>query len=449
MTEIGIIAVGGYNEMGRNMTAIRIDEDIIIIDMGLRLDRVQIHEDVEIDKMHSLELIQMGAIPDDTIMKQINGNVKAIACTHGHLDHIGAISKLAHRYSAPIISTPYTSALIQHQIDSERKFGVKNKIIGIDAGGTYQVTDEISIELIRMQHSIIDCVFIAIHTPIGAILYGCDFKLDRMPTLGEPPDFARLRELGNEGVVALITESTNSGVSGKTPSEQVAHDMLRDVLLGTEEPEVGMIVTTFASHIARMNSIIQFAGEMGRTPILLGRSMDRYVTTANEMGYIHLPENAEVYGSRKEIDNAFKKIMKEGKEKYLPIVTGHQGEPGAILTRVANGDTPFKTDPGDRVIFSANVIPSPMTQANRYAVETKLKMKGARLYTDVHVSGHAYREDHWELLRMVKPKHVIPAHGNINMHSSYIELAEDAGYIMGDTVHLLRNGEELELYIQE
>ncbi|MGM0771980.1 MAG: 3TM-type holin, partial [Halobacteriota archaeon] len=119
MTDIGIIAVGGYNEMGRNMTAIRVDEDIIIVDMGLRLDRVQIHEDVEIDKMHSLELIEMGAIPDDTIMKQVNGNVAAIVCTHGHLDHIGAISKLAHRYTAPIIGTPYTSALVKQQIESE------------------------------------------------------------------------------------------------------------------------------------------------------------------------------------------------------------------------------------------------------------------------------------------------------------------------------------------
>src|SRR6056297_2956978 len=209
MTEIGIIAVGGYNEMGRNMTAIRINEDIIIIDMGLRLDRVQIHEDVEIDKMHSLELIEMGAIPDDTIMKQVNGNVAAIVCTHGHLDHIGAISKLAHRYTAPIIGTPYTAALVKQQIDSERKFGVKNRIIPVEAGGIYQVNDNISIELIRVQHSIIDAVFVAVHTPAGAVLYACDFKLDRTPTLGEQPDFDRLRELGQEGVICMMVESTN------------------------------------------------------------------------------------------------------------------------------------------------------------------------------------------------------------------------------------------------
>jgi len=184
MTEIGIIAVGGYNEMGRNMTAIRVDEDIIILDMGLRLDRVQIHEDVEIDKMHSLELINMGAIPDDTIMNDVNGNVRAIVCTHGHLDHIGAVSKLAHRYTAPIIGTPYTTALVKHQIDSERKFGVKNNLISMKAGETYEVTKDVSIEFINTQHSIIDTVFVVIHTPKGAIMYACDFKLDRTPTLG-------------------------------------------------------------------------------------------------------------------------------------------------------------------------------------------------------------------------------------------------------------------------
>lgn len=447
MTEIGIIAVGGYNEMGRNMTAIRVNEDIIIIDMGIRLDRVQIHEDVDIDRMHSLELIQMGAIPDDTIMNEVNGNVRAIVCTHGHLDHIGAISKLAHRYTAPIIATPYTTALIKHQIESERKFGVKNNIVALKAGETLEITKDITLEFINTQHSIIDTVFAAIHTPSGAVVYACDFKLDRTPTIGEAPDFERLKQLGKEGVIALITESTNAGRNGKTPSELIAHMMLKDVLLGTEEADVGMIVTTFASHIARMNSIVQFAEEMGRIPVLLGRSMERYVGTAYQLGYIDLPESVEIYGSRRDIDNALKKIMEEGKDKYLPVMTGHQGEPGAVLGRIANGETPFKIETGDRVIFSANVIPNPMTQANRYSLETKLKMKGARIYDNVHVSGHAYREDHWELLRMLKPEHVIPAHGTIQMHSEYIQMAEDAGYSLGDTLHLLRNGEEL--YIEE
>lgn len=443
MTDVEIVAVGGYNEMGRNMTAVVYGEDIVILDMGIRLDRVQIHEDAEIDRMHSLELIEMGAIPDDTIMRDINGTVRAIVCTHGHLDHIGAIPKLAHRYNAPIISTPYTTALIRQQIDEERKFKVNNPLVTLRPGNIYEITDEISVEFIAIPHSIVDSAIALIHTPEGAVMYACDFKLDRTPTLGSAPDFEALKRAGREGVLAMITETTNSARSGKTPSETIAKDMLRDVLLGTEESDVGMIVTTFASHIARLKAILDIADEMGRIPLFLGRSMEKYLGAAVDLGYVTLPENAEIYGQRKDVDKALKKVMAEGKDKYLPVVTGHQGEPGSILMRIANNETPLKIESGDRIIFSANIIPSPMTRANRYALETKLRMKGARIYDDVHVSGHASREDHWELLRMVRPTHVIPAHGDLEMHSAYIEMAEDAGYVLGDTVHLLRNGEIL------
>ncbi|RZN13691.1 MAG: RNase J family beta-CASP ribonuclease [Methanosarcinales archaeon] len=443
MNNIGITAVGGYNEMGRNMTAVRVDNNVVILDMGLRLDMVQIHEDVEIDQIHSLDLIKMGAIPDDTVLKEVSSDVCAIACTHGHLDHIGAIPKLAHRYNAPILATPYTAELIKHEIEGERKFRVKNQVISVPQGGTYSVTKDITIEFIRVQHSIIDASFIAIHTPDGIILYANDFKLDRTPTLGEPPDFARLKEIGKEGVIAMIVESTNAGNIGKTPSEKIAKDLLLDALLGTEETETGVIVTTFSSHIARINAILEAAKKMDRIPVLLGRSMKRYVKTAEELNYIDLPGNVKIYGNRNTIDRALKQIMREGKEKYLLIVTGHQGEPGAALTRMVNEETPYSIEAGDKLVFSASTIPNPMTQANRYALETKLQMRGARIYKDVHTSGHASSEDHWELLRMVQPEHVIPAHGNINMHSNYVEMAETAGYVLGETVHILRNGEEI------
>ena len=443
MTDIGIIAVGGYNEMGRNMTAIRVGEEVIIMDMGLRLDRVQIHEDVEIDRINSRDLINMGVIPDDRVMKQVGGKVKAIVCTHGHLDHIGAIPKLAHRYDAPILSTPYTTELIKQQISNEKKYKVNNKVEALLTGQMYEVSPKISIELIRVQHSIIDAAFAAIHTPDGIILYANDFKIDRTPTIGEAPDFERLRQIGKEGVTLMITESTNSDRKGKTPSEKIAADLVSDVLLGTEEAESGVIVTTFSSHIARIKSIIDAAAKMGRIPVLLGRSMEKYVGTAEKMGYLKFPKNLEIYGHRKSIDKALKRINKEGREKYLPIVTGHQGEPGAILPRIASNDTDYKVEKGDKVVFSANVIPNPLTQANRYSLETKLGMKGARIYDNVHVSGHAYKEDHWELLRLISPEYVIPAHGNIEMHGHYMEMAEDAGYVFGENVLIMRNGEEI------
>ena len=443
MDDIGIIAVGGYNEMGRNMTAVHVGGDIIIFDMGLRLDQVQIHEDVEIERMHSLDLIKIGAIPDDTVMKGVKGTVRAIVCTHGHLDHIGAISKLAHRYRAPIIATPYTIGLIRQLIKSERKFPAENELVEMNAGETKEISKKLSIEFIRVQHSTLDCVFIAVHTPRGILLYANDFKMDRTPTLGEPPDIKRLKQIGKEGVFLMITESTNAAIAGKTPSERIAKAMLNDVLIGTEETESGVIVTTFSSHIARIAATLEIAKKMDRIPVLMGRSMDKYVKLAAKLGYIQLPENLTIYGVRKNIDKAFTRIASEGKEKYLPIVTGHQGEPGAVLERISMDNTNYRIERGDKVIFSANTIPTPSTYANRHALETKLKMRGARIYDGVHVSGHASKEDHWELLRMINPEHVIPAHGNLVMHSSYIEMAEDTGYVLGDTIHLLRNGEEL------
>ncbi|MDD2778058.1 MAG: RNase J family beta-CASP ribonuclease [Methanocellales archaeon] len=441
MTDIGIIAVGGYDEVGRNMTAIRYGEEIVIMDMGLRLDRVQIHEDAETEKMHSLDLIKAGAIPDDTIMNNIEGTVKAIVCTHGHLDHIGAIPKLAHRYNAPIISTPFTIELISQEIASEMKFGVENELRILNAGETYPITENISVEFIGGQHSIIDCVFAAIHTPQGIVLYANDFKLDRTPVLGDAPDFDRLKSLGKEGVVAMIAESTNVQRSGKTPSEQIARDLVTDVLVGTEETKSGVLVTTFSSHIARIKTIVEAANKMGRRPILLGRSMERYSEAAKRLGYIDF--SAEVRGSRRSIDKALKRVMTDGKDEYLMILTGHQGEPGAVLSRIASESTPYEIEKGDKVIFSANVIPNPLSAANRYITETKLRMKGVRIYDNVHVSGHASREDHWELLRMVNPEQVIPSHGELSMTSAYAELAEEAGYVLGDTVHVLRNGQEL------
>ena len=441
--QIEVNAIGGYEEVGRNMTAIRVNGDVVIIDMGLRLDRIAIHEDAEIEKMHSIDLIKMGAIPNDATLSQAKKSVKAIVCTHGHLDHIGAVPKLAHRYEAPIISTPFTAELIAQQIRVEKKFGVENPLYTLEAGQVYQITPDIAVEFVRATHSIPDPIFAVLHTPAGALVYANDFKLDRTPVIGEPPDFKRIKGLGKEGVLALIVESTRVQEAGKTPSEQIAKDLVRDVLLGTEEEGNGVLVTTFSSHIARVKTIFEAAREMDRRPLVLGRSMERYLGTAERMGYVELPSDIGIYGNRRSVDKVLRRVAQEGKEKYLPIITGHQGEPESMLTRVASDQTPYRVAPGDKIVFSAEVIPTPINAANRYSLDTKLKMRGARLYTDVHVSGHAAREDHWELIKMLKPNHIFPTHGDLTMTSSYVELAEDAGYNLRDNIHLLRNGQNI------
>ncbi len=443
--DIEIIAVGGYDEVGRNMTAVRCGKEIVIFDMGLRLDQIMIHEDAEIENMHSLDLIKIKAIPDDTMMNAVEGTVKAIVCTHGHLDHIGAIPKLAHRYNAPIISTPYATELIRQQISGEQKFGVNNKLFALKPGQRYTLSQTLVLEFVRMQHSIIDTVIAVLHTPHGAIVYACDFKLDRTPVIGEVPDFARLRQIGKEGVIALIVESTYIDRPGRCPSERIARDLVRDTITSYEDDKNAILVSTFSSHIARVKTIAECAHEIGRKPVLLGRSMERYSVTAEQMKLVSFPSTTSVFGNRRTVDRMMRRMMKEGKDKFLPIITGHQGEPGSILTRLSTGDTPYQLAKGDKVIFSANVIPNPMNYGQRYMIEAHLHLAGVRIFEDLHVSGHAYREDHYEMIQMLNPQHIIPAHGNMKMTAGYADFATEMGYTLHSNLHMLRNGQRLKV----
>ena len=443
--EIEIIAVGGYDEVGRNMTAVRCGKEVVIFDMGLRLDQLMIHEDAEVDEMHSLDLIKIKAIPDDTVLQSVEGTVKAIVCSHGHLDHIGAIPKLAHRYKAPIIATPYATELIRQQISGEKKFGVGNRLFALAAGQKYTLSPNLVLEFVHTQHSIIDTVTPVLHTPHGAVVYACDFKFDRTPVIGKPPDFARFRQLGKEGVLALIVESTYIHRPGRCPSERIARDLVRDVITSFEDDKSAIVVSTFSSHISRVKTIAECAHEIGRKPVFLGRSMEKYAVTAEQMKFVSFPPTASVFGNRRTVDRMMRRMMKEGKEKFLPIVTGHQGEPGSILTRLALGDTPYLLNKGDKVLFSANVIPNPMNFGQRYVVEQHLRKTGARIFEDLHVSGHAYREDHYEFLQMLQPQHIIPAHADLKMTAGYAEFAGDLGYVANSTVHPMRNGERLRL----
>lgn len=443
--DIEIIAVGGYDEVGRNMTAVRCGKEIVIFDMGLRLDQVMIHEDAEIEGLNTPDLIKIKAIPDDTVLNSIGGTVVAIVCSHGHLDHIGAIPKLASRYNAPIISTPYTTELIRQEITGDQKCGVNNKLFALKAGLRYTLSQNLILEFVRMQHSIIDSVIPVLHTPQGAIVYALDFKFDRTPVIGEPPDFARLTQIGKEGVLALIVESTNIERRGRAPSERIARDLVRDTITSYEDDKNALVVSTFSSHIARIKTIAECAHEIGRKPVLLGRSMEKYAATAEQMKLVSFPETTSVFGNRRVVDRTLRRMMKAGKDKFLPIVTGHQGEPGSILTRMALGDTPYQLTKGDKVIFSATIIPSPLNYGQRYLVEARLSLAGVRIFEDLHVSGHAYREDHYELIQLLQPQHIVPAHGNMKMTAAYSQFAGELGYTPHSTVHLLRNGERLRI----
>lgn len=439
---IEVIAVGGYEEIGKNMTVVKVNEDVIIFDMGIHLDRLHIYEDTDIARMHSLDLIERGVIPDDTLMREVDGKVRAIVCTHGHLDHIGAIAKLSHRYDAPIIATPYTLALIEKTIKSERKFKVNNPLKALNPGEKIQISPNLTLEFVRTTHSIPQTITAALHTPEGVVVYANDFKFDNHQMVSPPPDYRRFRELGKKGVKVAILDTTNMKEKneGKTHSEKIARDLLKDVLKGPLEDKNGLIVTTFASHIERIQAIVKIAERSKRKILILGRSMERYCSIAESMGILNLPRNVSIYGNSKAINKALSRAN-ENRSKYMLIVTGHQGEPDALLPRIANNKTNFEIKPGDNVIFSASTIPNPMNLANIDLLYRRLKERGARIYNNLHVSGHAGPEDMRDFIRMLQPQQLIPAHGDLSHLATFVELAEEEGYKLGNDVHILRNGQ--------
>jgi ribonuclease J len=445
--EIEIATIGGYEEVGRQMTAVRAGEDVVIFDMGLNLSKVLLHDNVETEKMHSLDLIDMGAIPDDRVMSELQGDVQAIVPTHGHLDHIGAISKLAHRYDAPVVGSPFTIELVKGQLEGEQKFGVDNELIKMEGGESMEIGNGLELEFVHITHSIIDAINPVLHTPEGAIVYGLDKRIDHDPVLEDPFDMQRFREIAREGdgVLAYIEDCTNAGKKGRTPSESLARHHLKDVLTSMEDYDGGIVATTFSSHVSRVRSLVDFAKEIGRQPILLGRSMERYSGAAERLGFVDFPDNLGMFGHRKSVDRAFKRIMNEGKGNFLPVVTGHQGEPRAMLTRMARGETPFELEQGDKVVFSARVIPEPTNEGQRYQAEKLLRMQGARIYDEVHVSGHLRQEGLYQMLDTLQPKNVIPAHQDMAGYAPYVRLAEEEGYKMGRDLHVSRNGNRIQL----
>jgi ribonuclease J len=449
--DIEILPLGGYNEVGRNMTAVILGREAVVFDMGIRLDRIIIHEDAVLEELSAEELQRMGAIPNDEPLRARGVDVKAIVVCHGHLDHMGALLKLAIPYKCPIIATPFTIKLLEDEI-ARGKAGkgqrrIPNQLVAMKAGQTRELAKGLKLEFVNITHSIVQSVVAALHTPKGVLVYANDFKLDNTPVLGQKPDYDRLRSLGMEGVNGLIVECLGAGEETKTPSEAIARDMLRDYLFGLENERHAILVSTFSSHTARIKSICEFGAEMGRRVVLLGRSMEKYTEAAISVGELKLPKEVEVVGGGRESERALKEIMRAGKEEYLIVATGHQGEPDALLSRIANKETPFVMEKDDHVIFSAGIIPNPLNVANRYVLESKLRMQGARIIKGAHVSGHASREDHRELLRMLEPVNIFPSHGPITMQGNYVDLAEAHGWKLNEQIHVSQNGQRHDLEV--
>ncbi len=442
---IEICAVGGYNEIGKNMTAVKVGEEVIIIDMGLHLDSyIKYTEEDEDDivEISASELAKVGAIPNDSVIKDWKDKVKAIVPTHAHLDHVGALTFLSNKYSAPILCTPFTAEVIK-AISQDEKIKLKNEIKVLNVNSVYYISDNIKIEFINMTHSTPQTVMVAIHTPEGIVLYANDFKFDNHPTLGKKPNYEALENLGKKGVKVLICDCTRANRPIKTPSELVAKEMLRDVMLGVDSKGKAVIVTTFASHLARLKSIIEFGKKMNRKIVFLGRSLAKYTQAGEKIDLVNFSKDAEIVKFGSQIKKRLKKIERDGKEKYLLVVTGHQGEPKSTLAKMINGEIPFKFDSEDHVIFSCTVIPSEINIKNRAEIEKRLREYGVRIFRDIHASGHASREDLRDLINLVNPENIIPAHGEKEMKDALVDLAIEKGYKKGKSVYLISDGEKI------
>ena len=256
-------------------------------------------------------------------------------------------------------------------------------------------------------------------------------------------DFKRLRLLGDGGIRALISDTTRIEEERKTFSESIARSMLKEVINMTESKTDLILVTTFASQIARIKTIVELAKEIKRTPVVIGRSMLNYITAAENTGVIKF-KNVIIVPNQSEA-RRFSREINKNKGKYLLITTGNQGEPNSVLSKIADNRIPIYLDEGDIVVFSSRVIPSPVNQANRAKLERKLKSFNARIFKDVHVSGHASREDHRDLLKITRPEHYIPTHGTIEKIASAVSLAREEGFALGKSVHMLQNGQVLEI----
>lgn len=441
-----VYTVGGYHEVGKNMTAIRYENEIVIMDMGVHLPnyiRLTEEEREDITRYSADELRESEAVPDDSFLMQWKDEVKAIIPTHAHLDHIGAIPYLGKNYNCPVICTPYTAEVIK-AICKDEKIKLQNKIKVLNSNSKLKITKNISIEFIHVTHSTPQTVMVLVKTPEGCVLYANDFKFDNFPTIGSKPNYKRLKELAEEDVKLLIVDSLYASSHTKTPGENIAADMLRDVLIGTDSFGKALVVTTFSSHLARLKTIFGFGKKLGRKIVFMGRSLSKYIGAGENIGLVNFSKQAELVKYKREVRRKLRRIAKEGAHKYMIICTGHQGEPKAVLSRIVNKEMQFKFMRGDHVVFSCNVIPTPVNIEAREKLESKLKTYGVRIFKGVHVSGHAAREDLRDLLLMVKPKRIVPAHCEKKAAGEVVGLAGELGYSKNDVL-LIGNGKRIVL----
>ncbi len=414
-----MIPLGGLGEIGKNMMAIRYQDTIVVIDAGLMFPE---------DELLGIDVV----IPDISFLVENRDKVKAILLTHGHEDHVGALPYVLKEINPPIYGSKLTLGIVEGKLKEHNLDNVQLNIVrprdSINIG-------PFEIEFFRVSHSIPDAMGIAIHTPLGIIFHTGDFKIDQTPVDGQVIDFRKMAELGEKGVLVMLSDSTNADRKGFTMSEKVVGNTFDD-LFGRCEGRI--IVTTFASNVHRIQQVITTAEKYGRKVAIVGRSMVNNVKISSQLGYIDIAEDTLI---------EMEEINKYPPEKVVIATTGSQGEPMSALTRMATADHRWVgIKPGDTVIISATPIPGNEKLVTK-TIDLLFKQGAEVIYekeAGVHVSGHASQEELKLILNIIKPRYFIPVHGEYHHLMKHAKIAESLG-IPRSRIFVAENGQIIEI----
>ena len=419
-SNLKIIPLGGLEEIGNNMTIFEYEDEIVIVDCGLEFPT---------DDMLGVDLV----IPDVTYLERNKEKIKGLVITHGHEDHIGAIPYILKQINIPIYATKLTIGLIKNKLE-EHKLLRSTKLYEIEAGRTIKL-GKMSVEFIRSCHSIPDAVMLAINTPVGTVIHTGDFKIDYTPINSEMTDLNRIAEIGSNGVLALLSDSTNSERKGYTMSESTVGKEFDKLFVNCKKR---IVVATFASNVHRVQQIVNASVANGRKIAVCGRSMINMIETARALGYMDVPENVFI-----DIDM----IKNYPDEQLVIITTGSQGEAMSALTRMAAGEhKKIEITPNDLIIISANPIPGNEKSVSK-VIDDLMQIGADVVYNalaDIHVSGHACQEEQKLILALTKPKYFIPVHGEYRQLMAHAETAVKMG-VAPENIFMSTNGRVIEL----
>lgn len=424
-SKLKIIPLGGLHEVGKNITVFEYEDEMIVVDCGLSFPE---------DDMLGVDLV----IPDVTYLQRNEEKIKGLIITHGHEDHIGAVPYLLKQINIPVYAPKLAMGLIRNKLEEHRILR-SSTLVEVTQGQKIKFGKYFEVEFIRSTHSIPDSVMLAIKTPVGTILHTGDFKVDFTPIDGKIMDFGRIAELGNEGILALMSDSTNAERKGFTMSESSIGPVFDNLFDGCTKR---IVVATFASNVHRVQQIVSSAVKYKRKIAICGRSMINMIMTAKELGYIDCPDDIFI-----DIDT----MSTYNDEQLVIITTGSQGETMSALTRMAAGEhRKVKITPNDLVIISANPIPGNEKSVSK-VIDDLMQIGAEVVYSalaDVHVSGHACQEEQKLIFALTKPKFFIPVHGEYRQLKAHGETAQMMG-IPAKNIIMMENGKVLEIDEEE